>query len=301
MEFNHQRIVERHTTATEVITENLPIGPLSHLIITLDGWHVAAADYDLAAMLVWLNNIQVTHHGVGVVDLQSEDLYGVHAYTQRRLPLLTGRVATDNLHKALTLIVPFGRHLMDPAECFPATKKGELVLRVDTTVPAATFDNSTISIDAVELVGATPTRYMKSLRKALAAPGATGEREYELPTGNPYVCCQLRMVTVPGASSHTYGIDVVKTMVNNKEWGYTAADMMCLQGLRALRIGGPDATVLALGNSPLNLIAWIDFDPVDSDEYLLDSAGKDSVKLNLNMGVSEACNLTTMELVAAGG
>ena len=39
MEFNRQRIIERHTMATEVLTESLPIGPLSHLIVTMAGYN----------------------------------------------------------------------------------------------------------------------------------------------------------------------------------------------------------------------------------------------------------------------
>lgn len=298
MEFNRQRIVERHTTATEVITENLPIGPLSHLVITMDGYNVTD-EATLAEIIAFINNIQVTHHGVGIVDLQSEDLYGVNAYLYRKLPELTGRLATDNEQRTLTLIVPFGRHLFDPKECFPATKKGELVLRVDTTVPATSLDNSTISIDAVELVGATPERYLRTLRKALAAPGATGEREYELPCGNQYVAMQMRMVTVPTTSSHAYGVDVVRLLLNNKEYGITAADVMCLCGERMLRVGGPNTTIAAQGLSPIELIAWLDFDPRDNDDWLIDTAGLESCKLNLNMGVNEALNLTTLELVKA--
>lgn len=297
MEFNRQRIIERRTTATEVINTNLPIGPLSHLMITMDGYNVTD-EATLAEILAFINNVQVTHHGVGILDVQSEDLYGVNAYLYRKLPELTGRLATDNLHRSITLIVPFGRKIMDANECFPATKKGELVLRVDTTVPATSLDNSTISIDAVELVGAAPTRYLRTLRKALSAPGATGVFEFELPTGNKLVSVQFRLVTVPAASSHTYGVNVAKLMVNNKEYGYTAADMMIMCGERGSRIGGANATIAAQGLGPLELQAWMDFDPQGNDDWLVDTAGKDSVKLSLDYGVNEAVNLTTMELVA---
>jgi hypothetical protein len=42
----------------------------------------------------------------------------------------------------------------------------------------------------------------------------------------------------------------------------------------------------------------MDFDPNGDSEWLIDTAGKSSVKLNLNMGVNEATSLTVMELVA---
>lgn len=298
MEFNRQRIVERHTTATEVIEETLPIHPLSHLIITLDGYNVTD-EATLAEILAFINNVQVTDHGVGIIDLQSEDLYAVNAYLFRSLPTLTGRLATDNYTRSLTMIVPFGRKLFNPDECYPARAKGDLRLRVDTTVPTASLDESMISIDAVELPAANPSHYLKMLRKVIAAPGGTGEYEYELSLGNRLVCLQFRMTTIPTTSSHAFGINVAKLMVDNKEYAYTSADMMCMCGERFLRSGHPDATIAAQGLSPLNDIAWMDFDPNGDDNWLIDTAGKDSVKLSLDYGANEATNLTTMELVAA--
>jgi len=166
-------------------------------------------------------------------------------------------------------------------------------------VPTASMDNSLISVDAVELIGATPARYLKTIRKALSAPGSTGEHEFELSCGNKLVACQFRLVTVPTTSSHAYGVNGVSLMVENKEQLYTSADMMCMMGERGLRIGHPSSTIAAQGLGPLELIAWLDLDPVGNDEFLLDTAGKESVKLKLDYGVNEAVDLTTLELVAA--
>ena len=298
MEFIRSRLVERHTTATEVITEDLPTHALSHLIITMDAYNTTD-EATLAEILAFINNVQVTRSGVTTVDLQSEDLFAVNAYLFRTIPTLTGRLATDNYHRSVTLIVPFGRKIMDPNECHPATKKGELTLRVDTTVPATSCDNSTISIDAVELVGANPAAYLRSYRKALSAPGATGDRDVDLPIGNKLVCCQLRLTTIPAASSHTFGVDVARLMVNNKEFGYAAADVMCLAGERMFRVGCPDTTIAAQGLSPLNNIVWLDFDPNGDGQFLIDTQGKTSVALKLNMGVDEATQLSILELVNA--
>lgn len=296
LEFIRSRLVERHTTATEVIQEDLPVNPLSHIIITIDGYNVTD-EATLAEILAFINNVQVTKSGVTICDLQSEDLYAINARLFRNLPTLTGRLATDNYTRSLTLIVPMGRKLFDPDECYPGTKKGELTLRVDTTVPSASLDNSTISIDTVELVGANPQNYLKMHRMALSAPGATGERDVELPIGNKLICCQLRLTTVPTTSSHTFGVDIAKLLVDNKEFGYAAADVMCLAGERMLRVGCPNTTIAAQGLGPLNNIVWLDFDPNDDGKFLIETQGRSSVKLRLNMGVDEATQLTVMELV----
>jgi hypothetical protein len=299
MQFIRSRLIERRTTATEVIVKDLPINPLSHLVITLDGYNVTD-EATLAEILAFINNVQVTKSGVTVIDLQSEDLFAVNAYLFRALPTLTGRLATDNYQRTLTLVVPFGRAVFNPQQCFPATRKGELTLRVDTTVPTASLDNSTISIDTVEMPDAAPASWLKCHRMNLAATGATGERDVELPIGNKLLMAQLRLTTVPAASSHTYGVDVVKLLQNNKEFGFAAADVMCLAGERALRVGCPDTTIAAQGLSPLNNIVWVDFDPTGDGQFAIDTAGMSSVKLRLNMGVNEATELTLLEQVAVG-
>jgi hypothetical protein len=272
------------------------VNALSHLVITMDAYN-ATDEATLAELLAFINNVQVTKSGVGVIDLQSEDLYALNAYLFRGLPTLTGRLATDNYTRSVTLVVPFGRRILDAGECFPPTKKGELTLRVDTTVPATSADNSTITIEAVEIVDANPQGFLRAQRKAISAPGATGWNHVDLPIGNRIVCLQLRCTTIPTTSSHTFGVEHAKVLVENQEYGYASADGMCLAGERALRVGCPDTTIAAQGLSPLNNIMWLDFDPRGDGEFLLETAGKSSLQLGLDMGVDEATQLSVVELV----
>jgi hypothetical protein len=299
MQFNHQNIVNRHTTATEVIDEDLPSDPLSHLVISLDGYN-ATDETTLAEILAFINNVQVNRKGVTILDMQSEDLYAMNAYLLRRLPILTGRLATDNYTRLLSLIVPMGRRLYDPEECYPRTQSGDLQLLLNTTVPTSSLDNSTITVDAITLPDASPKQYLKSYRKAISAPGSTGEHEIELARGNRLVCCQFRLTTIPTTSSHTYGIDEFALMLSNREAMLTAADVQSLIGQRILRVGNPDTTIAAQGLSPLNKIVWLDFDPNSDGRFLVDTSGESSVKIKCDYGVDEAQNLTVMELVNAG-
>lgn len=297
-EFLRTRLVERHTTATEVIEEKLPTDPISHLIITLDGYNVTD-ETTLAEILAFINNIQVTDHGAAVYDLQSEDLYGIQAYLHRKLPELTGRLATDNYVRSLTLIAQFGRKLYNPDECYPARKSGDVILRLDTTVPATSLDNSTVEVDVVTLPGATPSHWLKTYRKAISAPGATGEHEIDLNRGNQLLAVQIRMGNVPTTSEHTYDIDQIALLCNNKEHMLAAADMMCLAGERALRIGPCDATIAAQGLSSLNNIFWLDFDPDGDGRFAIDTGEYSRVHLKATYGESVAENLTFLERVAA--
>ena len=300
MEFRRTRLLSRHTIATEVVDYDLPADPISHLVLTMHGYNVTD-EATLAELLGFLNKVTVSKLGVTILDQESEDLYGVHAYLLQRLPVVTGRLATDDYVRTLTLVIPFGRRLYDGRECLPAAKKGDRKLRLDTTVPATSWDNAHISVDVVELPGASPARYLKTYGVTLAAPAGTGHSDIRLACGNRLLCHQFRLTTVPTTTSITWGINTVALKLKNQEYRLTSADMMCLQGERGLRIGCPDATIAAQGLSPLNLIAWLDYDPNSDEDGGIDLSAETDAKLDADYGVAEAEVLTSLELVGTGG
>lgn len=300
MAFRRTRLEPRHLMATEVWPIDLPADPISHLVLTLIGLNTTD-EATLAELLSFLNTITVSRKGITYMELESEDLYGVHAYLLRRLPEITGRLATDNYNRTLTMIIPFGRQPYDPSECLPAAPEGERKLYLDCTVPATSWDGAYLSVDCIELPGASPQRYLKSYRKAVAAPGATGEHDVVLNCGNRLLAHQLRMVTIPGAASVTWGIEDVTLKRGNTEHVICSADVACLCGERGLRLGAPDLTIAAQGLGPLNLFAWIDYDPLTAEDGGIDLSSEVNAKLVCHYGVNEALVLTSLELAPTGG
>lgn len=295
--FIRTNLIRNRTSATEVLTIDLPTQPISHLILSISGYN-ATDEATLAEVLAFLNNVLVADLGVTVLNLQSEDLYGLNCYLYKRRPHLTQRIATDNATRTLGLIIPFGRHVFDPQECYPARRKGELTLTLDLTALATSIDNGRIDLDCVQLPDANPTHFIRSRMATLAAPGATGDRDYELPLGAEMVMMQLRMTTFPATSSHTYGVDKVAVKVDEVETGYAAADVHALVADGILHVDGQADTIAASGNIlPANQV-WLDYDPNRDGQYLLDLKGKSSAKLTLEMGVNEATYLTMVERVA---
>jgi hypothetical protein len=296
MEFIRSNILKDHTSATEVIEKDLPTGAISHLIFTVEG-EQTTDEATLAELIAFINSIEVTKKGKSIISVQSEDLYGLNAYLFRKLPVLTNSITTDDAVRHLGLIVPFGRNIFDPEECYPATQKGDLTVRADMTVLGTSIDSGLVNIEAVELVGAQPTHYLKSTLKIVAAPGATGDNEVELPIGNKLVAIQIRMTTFPTTATDLYGVQDVSLMVNNKQYGYAMAKAPCMVSDRMFRIGGLGSTMLLQQLVlPPNII-WMDFDPNGDGKWLIDTADKSSVKLRLNMGVNEATYITIIELV----
>jgi len=296
MDFIRSRLIADRTAATEIIAKDLPVNPLSHLIVTLEGYN-ATDEATLAEILAFINKIEVLYSSYTVFSLESEDIAALNQYLYKAHPILTANIATDNATRSLSLIIPFGRRIFDPNECFPMTKKGELTLYIDMTAPATSFDNGIINVETVELIGATPKRFLKCSSKTIPAPGATGDNDIELPTGNDIVALQLRMTTFPTTSSHTYGIDVVKLLVNNKELGYAMSRAQCLVGDGIFHGAHLPRDIAAFGQILPPKTIWLDFDPARDDQFLLKTAGVSSCKLRLTMGVNEASYLSTFELV----
>lgn len=297
MEFIRSSLLKDYTMATETKKIDLPTNPLSHLIISFDGAGITN-EVTLAEFLAFITKISVSHLGTSIFALTSPDIVGLNAYLYRAMPVLTQNDAADNTMRCLSLVIPFGRGIFNPLECFPATKKGELTLSLDTIVPTTSMDSAQINVEAVELIGAAPTQYLKSTMLTVAAPGATGENDVDLPIGNKIACIQIRMTTFPATDSHVYGVETAKVLVDNKESGYSIARAQCLTGDMIFRLNTLPRDIAAFGDVlPANIV-WVDYDPLTNDAFLLETEGKSSVKIRLDMGVNEATYLSVFELQA---
>jgi len=297
MEFIRSSVLKDHASATEVIEKDLPTGPLSHLILSVV-CNQDTNEITLAELIAFINKIEVTQKGVAILSAESEDLYGQNCYLFRRPPIKTNNITTATATTVLGLIIPFGRKIFNPDECFPATKKGDLTLRVDTTAIATSAITGFYNIEAVELVGASPSHYLKTTMMTVAAPGATGDNDVDLPIGNDIVAIQIRRTSGPVATGHAYGVNAVSILKNNKQFGYASATMECMEADKIFRLGGLPSTMLLQQLLVPPMITWMDFDPNDDDKWLLDTKDATSLKLRLDMGVNEATYLTLLERVA---
>ena len=296
MEFNRSSLLKDHTMATETIELDLPIAPLSHIIFTVDFFN-ATDEATLAEVLGFINTITVSKSGQSILSLESEDLYALNSYLFRRRPVFAAKLGTDNLNRSLSLIIPMGRRLYDPSECYPSHAKGDVTLYVNTTVPATTLDNAVVNVETVELPGATPAKYLKATMKTITAPGATGNNDIELPLGHELVALMLRLTTWYTTSTHVLGVENIELLVNNNEYGYRNARIHCLVGDLINLYETQHGAIAAQGLEPQAHMVFLDFDPGKNDMCLLDTVGKTSVKLRLDMGVDEATYLSILELV----
>jgi hypothetical protein len=295
--FRSSNILKDHTWATEVKEIDLPVEAISHLLITLQGFN-ATDETKLGEILAYLNKVVILHNGKSIISMESTDLFALNCFLLGAAPVLTTSIATDNVSRALTLILPFGRSLFNPKECLPKTKKGELKLQLDCTVPATDFDNGVINVQCVELPGASPDKYLKSTLTKVVAPGATGDNDVDLPMGNLVAGIMLFSTTVFQTSSHTQGIEEVRVLVNNSEFGYVSGKYLSLIGQSGINLNQLVRVPAAAGELITQHYAYLDYDPVKNDEFLIDTSDVSSFKVRLNMGVNEACRVLPVEIAS---
>jgi hypothetical protein len=295
-EFIRSNIVDAHTMATEVLVEPLPITPLSHLILTIE-YYQATDQATVAEILTFINNITVRHRGVSIISLESEDLAALNLYLYGSGGLLYDMATTTALWATYGLIIPFGRKLYDPDECFPGTRRGEFEIVLDTTIPTTDLTNALLSISAVSLPEATPTRHLKALLASIPAPGATGPNDVVLPTGNDLLSVIIGMTSFPGASEYLFGADDLRLLFDYKELNVVSSKAPELLIEMINRVPATvRSTITQFHLIPSNYL-WMDFDPTRDGEYAVNTREAADLRLRLNMGVNEALNVIPVELV----
>lgn len=297
-EFIKSSLLYRHTMATEEKTYDILTNPISHLVLTIEGLNVTD-EATPAEILAFINRIAITHKGVGIQNYTSEQLALINLYFFGNAGLMVNPVATDNAYRSYSWIIPFGKKMYDPAQCFPRTTKGEFQITLDTTIPTASLDGALISIGVVELPDATPTNFLKMTSQNVSAPGSTGQHDTDLPRGNPYMALLFNQTTFPAATSFNYTVNEVRLMFDNKELNFASAKMADLLAEMTNRISGTVRSTAAQGLVLPANGAWMDFDPMRDGEYMVDSGASNELKFRGIYAIDEAIELMPVEIVAS--
>ena len=105
------------------------------------------------------------------------------------------------------------------------------------------------------------------------------------------------MTSYYAAAASTLGIESVKTLVDNSEYGVSFAKSQCLIGQNINLFDTQHGAIAAQGLIQPEKTMFVDFDPTKDGKFLLETAGKSSVVLRLDMGVDEATQMALYELV----
>lgn len=305
--------------ADGVANYDLPVNPLSAILLTVKALNAttALADYSaIAALLAMITNVTVTYRGANIVNASLTDLAVLGSLLSKWGPHQANQEEADDDVRSITVPILFGRRPYDPAECFPATRRGDLILSLTEDVAVTGADGLIVQAETVELLDATPSRFLKktTISKVNAAAGI---HEIDLPISNDLLGALLWAPVVPTGASYNSNFGQVALQVDNVETIFSQTNWESLAGELNRKLGpwpqqphvhGYDGITVGVAGSVreqqtdfnlLNNYGYLDFDPLEDDQYLLKTAGAARVNLSVtdDAGSATAVRVLPIEMV----
>lgn len=299
MEYLKTVIIQEVTPVADgTYSWDLPVNPVSHLVLTIMCLNKAAEAtiYDIADMIP---NVHVLHRGTTVLQMRARDLLALNHLLLRKTPVIGPQVATDDYVRWLSLIIPFGRDMYRPDECFPESKAGELTIQLTVDIDRTTCDELMLQLESVELMGASPTKFLKCTT-LISTPTALGDWDIDLPINNVYAAIMLRAETKPLELVYTCTIEALKLLADNVEHFYGYTNWESMQGEMINRPGSEPGFIAAHGYQHWSHYAYLDFDPRLNDTFLMPTAGLSSLKLRIDAGAMDEIRVFPIELPVVG-
>ena len=301
-------IVQEPTTIAaigDIAAVDLPVNPLSRLYLTLlieePAQQVTSAWTLLSDFYAAIGDVSVRHKGEMILQGSLADLMMVNGLLTRAWPFGTHLSGIGN-NRAMTFPLSFSRVPYWHQEAFPATSRGNLRFHMNVLdITPGTGTALQFALEAVELIEDDPKQYLKYTTNTRALT-ATGRQRVPLPIGNELAGVLLFDPSTEIAVTETFAWGKVKVMVDNVEQYYAESNWESLRQSLAERgmlgmndlghVHGQAAVDTVVGqeqvrlNEPPHQYAYLDFDPLLDDSYLLETAGHADVELDLNSDVS---------------
>jgi len=318
MRFNHSVCVQLQTPGADgVFAHDLAVNPLSVVLLKLaplndTGTLANFCSYFTLCQAV--NRISVFHRGEVIHSSRGDDLAALNYFRHGIMPYQGMHLDTDNFRRAAVLPLFLGRFPYDTKSCFPASRRGELVIELDLDIADTGYDNLTYSIETIELMDAKPSEYERktALNQTFSA---TGDVDVEL---NPGLV--NRGLLVWGTTGYAGASPVptwgrIKLMLDNQEAAFQSTDFEVSQMLHTLWGRQPPAydahihrqtanTDLFTNGGPISvgyngweLYSFLDLDPTRDDQFSLDTKGKNRFNLRPNAETANAVRVVQIEKV----
>jgi hypothetical protein len=315
-------IQNRAEAADRTVQDDLPVNPLSMILFTIRGVITAADTANpLADIYGLIPSLAVRYRGQDIIRGSLFDLAVLNALVCHSPPF--GYMPQDAAGETFSLTVPLclGRMPYNTKECFPAVRRGDLVLETQIDTVVNNVDLIDLQVETVELLDETPTQYIKYTTGTHTFT-STGNELVRLPIGNPLLGVLLFGTTTPTAAVQTATWEQLRTKVDNVEALYAATNWATLHGellstikadLNHLRDhghrynGAAAAFDTSLGpirigsTEGLEQYAFLNFDPTRDGMYQLETAGRADVVIQRDVGTADAGRFVPIELVSIGG
>jgi len=210
-------------TPSTRVTYDLPVNPLSHILLTLKFINETASitNYSLVtAAFMQIKNISVEFKGSAIVSMNFVDL-AMYSQIVLRKPLGQNNFSSDdNRPRSITVAIPFGRQLFNPDECLPAVRRGDLRLVIDYDSLMPGLETLKAQIETVELPGAAPKQFLKATTSIkTVTPGISND--IDMPIGNPIMGIMMYSPTIPASTEDKATLSKIKLLIDNVEAYYS--------------------------------------------------------------------------------
>jgi hypothetical protein len=319
-------IPDEAQAADGVPSFDLPVNPLSCILLTVKALNDTGTITTyrwLDTLLAMITDIRVTYRGASILQGSLTDLAVLMCKITGWAPWQSNAVEVNNDVRMVTVPLLFGRRPYDAMECFPATRRGDLVMTLATDVALSGLDTLVIQAETIELLEAQPERFIKATTTSKIS-NAVSEHDIELPIGNDLLGVLLRDASPPQATAFTaqFGtvaleVDNVETVIAQANWESMHGELMRMSpGLASMQghIHSVDAAGVARentleqqeGNAGATLLdnyAYLDLDPMRDGSYALKTAGAARVNLRVDTQVASATAMRVLpvELVPVAG
>ena len=295
-EYLRSIIIDEETPAADgTYTYDLPVNPVSHLILTI----LAVNEVDEATpeqLAALIPNVQVLHRGTTIFQMRAVDLLAFNQLWLGRTPMLGQMTPAGARVRFLSLLIPFGRLPYLPGECYPESRAGELQIQLTVDIETDDASIESLQLESIQLPAASPPQYMK-VSTLVSQATALGAWDIELPLGNEYLGMMLRSNTIPVVNTWTATIEAIRLLANNKEYYISSANWESLYGSRINRGGLEPGFIPDYQQPHAANYALIDFDPRGNGGFIMPTATLSALTLRVTAGVLDEIRVFPIELV----
>lgn len=320
MEFIHSVLAQdEDVVAGRVISYDLPVNPLSHVLVTLKYTRTDAAAKDVPTypiVLALMTKIEVLYKGSAIFSMSGQDamaagllVCGFESWGHNYMG-----VAVEET--SFTFLVPLTRTLYSERECFPRTTRGELILQITYADPLTGATAVKAQIETVELPDAAPERYLR-MTTLTFTPTVAGEHDIELPIGNPISELVLFGTTFPAGVDDFATLGYIQILVDNYRRFYSHTNFETVHNMAGRMRPPPgywfghthflSAAAMLTGwqfpsNHLLKQYVHVPFDISRDGRYILETAGKSDVvlRVSVDVGAEDPMRCIPCEIVPAG-
>lgn len=319
MEFLHSVLAQNDAvTANTVVSYDLPVNPLSFILLTLRfQQNKANVQLDWDNVDAMLSKVEVLYKGSAIFSASGSDIEALQCMVLGYEPWIHNRYGDDDDYVYFTFLIPLTRKLYSPHEAFPKSTRGELILQITYASSFTDIDGVSAQIETVELPEASPERFLRVTTLSVT-PSAAGELDVELPIGNVLAGVLFFGTTVPLADANTQTLTYSQFLRDNKRIYFSHTNFECWHQLAGLRHKPPiahgyhihqldsaayaqymDTAVVKYRNDRCIQHHFWDFDPTRDDTYLHDTKGASDLVARIYAGDTSALRVLPLELVAS--